>query len=121
MDINTLFSILEGALGEAIEARDEQANCSPVGSEENATAEAVSAKYHRALDELEKLTESFVVIGYGEDGEPDPRVVRGRTVADALNAYRQEAPNIDVHGVYPGFMGFNALLEQPEGAEGEES
>lgn len=57
----------------------------------------------------------FTVISYGEDGEPDPRsYVNATTPEQAAEFARLENGGLEVHGVYPGAIGFRADLQQTE-------
>lgn len=48
----------------------------------------------------------FVVISYGDDGEPDVRCISAATAEDAAAIAFVENGGLTIHGVYPGYIGY---------------
>lgn len=112
MDRN-LIETLKDAVGEAIEARIEQAASAPEGSEEAEAAETARERYSHAMIKLGELARSYVVIGYGEDAEPNPTVYQADSPDIAAGMFKAEWGGQDIHGIYPGDMGTNVFSEKP--------
>lgn len=61
----------------------------------------------------------FVVISYGDDGEPDVRCIDAGNAEDAAAVAFVENGGLTIHGVYPGYIGHR--IDIPDGLEPEES
>jgi hypothetical protein len=119
--------IFKSLLNDAIEAASEAeahwneeaaSFCSYDDEEARVNAYAKAEEYDKLGASLAELQASWVVIFYGDDGEPDVRCVTAGTAGQAVaKAWKEfldpddadeEEEDIDpfemLHGVYPGFI-----------------